>query len=250
MNASLLMRRSGLRFPRLFAAPLLLLLAAACGAPQDPPARPRTGSAAPRPAVQSTAQRANPSQMLGVAVRNGVGGVAIIGMDLDGPAASAGALVGDFITAVNGIGVASEQELAGALAAAAGAGHVTLELWRQGEPREAAIAVQAAQDEPATPLGLQVRELPEATLRSLGVAYGVMVTKVRGAATRSRLLPGDVIVAVNRSSIHSLEEFNRLLAAAQNGVVSLLVRRADADLYIPLDGRAGPPAATGTPLRT
>jgi serine protease Do len=232
----------------------LAAMLAGCDRREQPPPKPKTQPVAqmqaplPQPAVRA----GNLSQLLGVAVRNGVGGVTIVGMDLDGPAAAAGALVGDFITAVNGTSVSSEQDLAGLLGAAAATGHVTLELWRQGEPREAAISVQAAEpDDAGSLLGLHVRELPEATLKSLGVAYGVMVTRVRGIATKSRLLPGDVIVAVNQTKIHSLEQFNRLMAGTQSGVVSLLVRRADADLYIPLDPRGGRPSgATNTPLRT
>ncbi|HEY6820493.1 MAG TPA: PDZ domain-containing protein [Burkholderiales bacterium] len=240
-----------LRMGLLLGLPLALLLG--CDGRQQPP-RPKTAELAQLDAqpVGDQIRDTDLSHLLGVAVRNGIGGVMIVGMDLDGPAATAGALVGDFITAVNGASVSTEQELAGRLSAAAGTGRVRLQLWRQGEPREAAITVQQALDDSATgSLGLHVRELPEATLKSLGVAYGVMVTKVRGIATRSRLLPGDVIVAVNQTKIRSLDEFNRLLGAAQSGMVSLLVRRADADLYIPLDLRAGrPTGATNTPLRT
>ena len=244
MNASAHMLRMAL---------VLALTLAGCDGREQPP-RPKAEPVAQvqAPRLQPSVAPGDPSRLLGIAVRNGIGGVTIVGMDLDGAAASAGALVGDFITAVNGRSVSSEQDLAGLLSAAARSGRVTLELWRQGEPREAAITVQAAQEEDGPGvLGLHVRELPEATLKSLGVAYGVMVTKVRGIATKSRLLPGDVIVAVNQTKIHSLEQFNRLLGAAQSGMVSLLVRRADADLYIPLDPRGGRPAsATNTPLRT
>jgi S1-C subfamily serine protease len=241
-----------LRMALLLGLPLALL--SGCDGRQQPP-RPKTAERAQLEAQQvgdGEVRGTDLSHLLGVAVRNGIGGVTIVGMDLDGPAAAAGALVGDFITAINGASVSSEQDLAGLLSAAAGTGHVRLQLWRQGEPREAAITVQQAAEDSATgSLGLHVRELPEATLKSLGVAYGVMVTRVRGIATRSRLLPGDVIVAVNQTKIRSLDEFNRLLGAAQNGMVSLLVRRADADLYIPLDLRGGRPAdATNTPLRT
>jgi serine protease Do len=247
-----------LRMGLFLALPLALL--SGCDGRQQPP-RPKTEPVvqtrdAPVEGAGQNFQRrpGNLSQMLGVAVRNSIGGVTIVGMDLDGPAATAGALVGDFITAVNGASVGSEQDLAGLLSAAAASGHVRLQLSRQGEPREAAIAVQtdpAPEESGPGSVGVHVRELPDATLKSLGVAYGVMVTKVRGIATRSRLLPGDVIVAVNRTKIHSLDEFNRLLGAAQDGMVSLLVRRADADLYISLDLRSGRPAgATNTPLRT
>jgi len=119
-----------------------------------------------------------------------------------------------------------------------------------------------------TALGLQVREVPQAALNALGVSSGVMVTSVRPPADRSRILPGDVIVGVNQAPVHSLEEFSRLVSDQAAGTVGLLVRRADADLYIALDagtgnasrGGSNPPlpdesfrrrrSPTDTPLRT
>jgi hypothetical protein len=119
-----------------------------------------------------------------------------------------------------------------------------------------------------TALGLQVREVPRAALNALGVSSGVMVTSVRPPADRSRILPGDVIVGVNQAPVRSLEEFSRLISEQAAGTVGLLVRRADADLYIALDAGAGnasrgagnPPlpdesfkrrrSPTDTPLRT
>lgn len=86
-----------------------------------------------------------------------------------------------------------------------------------------------------TPLGLQIMEVPRAAQKALGVAYGVMVTKVRGAASRSRILPGDVIVGVNQTPVSGVEEFNRIVAAQSHGTIGLLVRRAEADLYISLE---------------
>jgi serine protease Do len=227
-------------------AAFVALAVAGCDAPSPGTGGPET-VAATSPA---TTRPPSASRFLGLAVRDGVGGVMIVGMDLDGPAASAGALVGDFITAVNGATVGSEGQLAGLLAAAARSGSVTLDLWRQGEMRKAsittspgALAAQTPNEEP--PFGLHVRELPQATLKSLGVRYGLMVTRLGEPASRSRLLPGDVIVGVNRTRIRSLQEFNRLLADRGNGAIALLVRRADADLYIPLDT-----PARDTPLRT
>jgi membrane-associated protease RseP (regulator of RpoE activity) len=119
-----------------------------------------------------------------------------------------------------------------------------------------------------TPLGLQVREVPQAALKALGVSAGVMVTSVRSPADRSRILPGDVIVGVNQTPVRSLEEFSQLVSEQPAGTVGLLVRRADADLYIALDtgpgnasrGAGNPPlpdesfrrrrSPTDTPLRT
>jgi hypothetical protein len=86
-----------------------------------------------------------------------------------------------------------------------------------------------------TPLGLQIKEVPQAAQKALGVAYGVMVTKVRAPANRSRILPGDVIVGINQTPIASVDEFNRLIAGQSHRTIGLLVRRAEADLYIPLE---------------
>jgi serine protease Do len=133
------------------------------------------------------------------------------------------------------------------------------------EPERSARSEEA--DGSWTTVGLQVREVPLAALRALGVSYGVMVTKVRSPADRSRILPGDVIVGVNQTPVRNLEEFNRLVSEPVTGALGLLVRRADADLYIALEqglGNAsrggGTPALpdesfkrrspTGTPLRT
>src|SRR5689334_18586914 len=117
---------------------LMALLALAVAGCDVPP-----GAGAPETPAASHAARAEvpPARFLGVAVRDGVGGVMIVGMDLDGPAASAGALVGDFIMAVNGAAVSSEGQLAGLVSAAARSGSVILDLWRQGEKRKASIAV-------------------------------------------------------------------------------------------------------------
>jgi len=125
-----------------------------------------------------------------------------------------------------------------------------------------------------SPLGIQVREVPDAARRALGVEHGVMVVRLRPPASRTRLLPGDVIVGVNLASFRGIQEFNRLVDEAQRGAVALLVRRSDADLYITLEASeqagqelrregsgdaargAGPGApwprrpATGRPLRT
>jgi membrane-associated protease RseP (regulator of RpoE activity) len=101
-----------------------------------------------------------------------------------------------------------------------------------------------------TSLGLQVREVPQAALKALGVSSGVMVTRVRSPADRSRILPGDVIVGVNQTPVRSLEEFSQLVSEQAAATVGLLVRRADSDLYIALDTGLGnaPRGASSPPL--
>jgi membrane-associated protease RseP (regulator of RpoE activity) len=109
-----------------------------------------------------------------------------------------------------------------------------------------------------SPLGLELQELPPAARTALGVSHGVMVIRVRARAARSRLLPGDVILRVDESPVKDLEDFNRLVAGRADRAIGLFVRRADADLYIPLGSGPAQPdelfkarrAPTSTPLRT
>jgi S1-C subfamily serine protease len=240
---------------------LVVLLLAACDSPAPPPGGGLAPAASYPPSVSQTALAAV-SQILGVAVRNGVGGVMIIGIDLDGPAAAAGARVGDFIVSINGEAVASEADLV-SLVASAASNTVAVKLWRQGEKQQVAMALNAPQPAPdaaapksaAAALGLEVRQLPVAQAKSIGLEFGLMVTRVRAPADRSRILPGDVILAVNQTPIGSLEQFEELVAAQSDAAsVGLVVRRAEKDLYIGLDRndrslKARRPA-TDTPLRT
>lgn len=108
------------------------------------------------------------------------------------------------------------------------------------KPREGTryvVALDDRSDVPGawTPLGLQIMEVPRAAQKALGVAYGVMVTRVRAPASRSRILPGDVIVGVNQAPVSGVEEFNKVVAAQSRGTIALLVRRAEADLYVTLE---------------
>jgi len=104
-------------------------------------------------------------------------------------------------------------------------------------------------------VGLALRELPRATLRSMGLPYGLAVVRVEAAAAHSGLRLGDVIYGVNQRRIGSVVDFARLLAEQPPGApLSLLVRRGRLDLYLPVQtGRdAGSPSRrpTDTLLRT
>jgi serine protease Do len=190
-------------------------------------------------------------ERLGLAVRSTPAGVLIVAIDLDGPAAQGGAHVGDLVLGVNGTAVASAADF-DRLVAQADKDALSLEVLHDGTPRQVAIA-GAATPAAWNPLGLQVRELPAQTLKALGLSYGVMVAKVRAPADRTRILPGDVIVAVNQTRIRSLEEFNKLVSAPGAEAVGLLVRRTDSDLYIAIRpagaARGGDASRGGSPPR-
>jgi serine protease Do len=87
-------------------------------------------------------------------------------------------------------------------------------------------------------LGMALRELTAAERESLGVDFGLVVSRVlAGPAAASELLAGDVILAVGEQPIRSRREFDELVASRAKGEpLALLVRRGEAVLYVALAG--------------
>ena len=86
-------------------------------------------------------------------------------------------------------------------------------------------------------VGLSLRELPEATLKSIGLGYGLAVIRLGRAGELAGLRMGDVVYGVNQTKLRNLQDFSRALAQRQEGRVSLLVRRGKADLQVPIEIR-------------
>lgn len=84
-------------------------------------------------------------------------------------------------------------------------------------------------------LGLALRELPEATLEGIGLAYGLAVVRLGKAGERAGLRLGDVVYGIDQTRIRNLQDFSRALAQPQEGRVSLLVRRGRTDFQVPMD---------------
>ena len=99
-------------------------------------------------------------------------------------------------------------------------------------------------DTPAA--GLSLQELPSATLKTLGLPFGLAVVRAGGLAGRSGLKMGDVIYGINQKKAASLEEFSRLLAQHDGGKLGFLVRRGGSDFYVAVD-LAGMPAPREMP---
>jgi serine protease Do len=87
---------------------------------------------------------------------------------------------------------------------------------------------------PANRLGLAVRPLNEAERRSNGLANGLIVEDVSGAAARAGIEPGDVILSLNGTPIASREQL-RGLAAKAGKQVALLILRDHARIFIPVE---------------
>ena len=117
------------------------------------------------------------------------------------------------------------------------------------EPPDAGLGLATIESKA---VGLGLRELPRATLRSIGLPYGLAVVRVEPAAASAGLRMGDVIYGVNQSRFRDAVDFARLLAEQPPGApFALLVRRGANDLYLPVEpALPGQRPATGTLLRT
>jgi len=88
-------------------------------------------------------------------------------------------------------------------------------------------------------LGLSVQNVTPDVARSLGLEQpdGVVVRGVRddSPAANAGIRPGDVIVAVDRQSVKSVDDMKRVLAKHQAGTPTLLlVHRDGGKFYVPV----------------
>ena len=171
---------------------------------------------------------------------------ALVNQVQDGmPAARAGIEAGDIILKVDGQAVEDSAMLSRLIASKKPGERVQVELQRAGNPREIAVTLGEMAQTVATSdeqpdgaksgrLGVVVQPLDEEARQQQGDGRGVMVTEASGAAARAGIRPGDVILAVNSSPVKSPEDLKKLVSRADQRV-ALLVRREDAEIFLPVN---------------
>jgi len=82
--------------------------------------------------------------------------------------------------------------------------------------------------------GISVTELSKEQKAILKISNGVLVEETTGAAARSGIQSGDVIIAVNNQEVNTAEELARLLDDPSRKSVALLVKRGDNAHYVSL----------------
>lgn len=176
---------------------------------------------------------------VGAVVRNVVEG---------SPAEKAGIEAGDVITRFDGKTVDKANDLRRLVAATKPGTKVSVQVFRRGASKELSVTVAELTDErpraaaepsgPGAPiqagvLGLTVADLSEGQKRELKLRQGVRVTAAEGAAARSGVREGDVILSVNNQEVVNVKQFQTLLAAVDKSkVVTLLVRRDNAVSFV------------------
>jgi serine protease Do len=181
-----------------------------------------------------------------------VGGALISSVEKGGPAEKAGVRPSDVILRFDGKAVNSSADLPRIVAVTKPGNKVSVQLWRKGSTQDISLVVGEIKDEGVvaqrggrgsgnaagvseseTRLGLVVSELNDQQKAELQVEGGLIVEDMKGAAARSQLQRGDVILAVGNIEVHSFNQFNEVLKKVPHGRnIALLVRRSEGTVYV------------------
>lgn len=149
------------------------------------------------------------------------------------PAAKVGLKAGDIIMKYNGNPISRTSELLNYLNRTMPKQVIQLEILRDGKPMNVSATLTTAPDDtPATSekaaaqngpvLGMAIRNLTTDEQARLDISGGIFVQDVTrgGLASRSNLMPGDVIVQINSTRINNTSEFARAVASLPKNSVA------------------------------
>jgi serine protease Do len=176
-----------------------------------------------------------------------VQGALIASVEPNSPAAHAGLQPSDIVLRYNGQPVTTASDLQRLVTATRPGTDAVLEVWRKGQVRRLHLRVGKLNDAPskhpdtqaphaaANVLGLALTDMTGEERARYKVSHGLLVQHVQGIAGREGIARGDVILDLNDIPLHSVTQFNRLIARYGAGhTVALLVKRGAATIYVPL----------------
>jgi len=173
-------------------------------------------------------------------------GALIMKVEDNSPAQKAGLKRYDLIVAINGKEVKAAADLQMEIANSTPGDDIMVTIFRNRDKQDITIRAseapdaakeQSAAESKSMDLGMDLVKNTPALAREyeLKTSKGVVVENVErgGVASENGLKPGDVILAVNRSEVDSVEQFNRILANRRSGsMVLLLINRDGDEVYI------------------
>jgi serine protease Do len=169
-------------------------------------------------------------------------GALVSKVDPDSAAARAGLRAGDVILEYDNANLLDAGQLSAAVAMAAPGDAVKMKIWRDGKTLELtaklggvpgkAELVKTAATGGAT-LGLAVRPLSSDEASQSGIASGLLVERVGGAAARAGIEPGDVVLAVDGTAVTNVNQLRSMIGNHQNSV-ALLIQRGDTRIFVPV----------------
>jgi serine protease Do len=175
-----------------------------------------------------------------------VEGALVSSVERGSAADKAGLKSGDVIRKIDGQPVISSGELTAVVSNSRPGQKVTLEVWREGKPMQLSATLGNSLDkaEPAerpelasndggSRLGLSLRPLDPVERRQSGIAQGLLIEDVGGAAASADIQPGDVLLAVNGKPVTSVGQVRDLVGKASKSV-ALLIQRGNDKIFIPV----------------
>ncbi|SGA10916.1 serine protease HtrA [Chlamydia abortus] len=159
------------------------------------------------------------------------------------PADKAGLKQEDVIIAYNGREVESLSAFRNAISLMNPNTRVLLKVVREGQVVEIPVIVsQAPQDDGVSALnrvGIRVQNLNSETAKKLGMtpdSKGVLIVSVEAGsvASSSGIAPGQLILAVNRQKVSSVEELNTVLKDGNNESILLMVSQGEIIRFVVL----------------
>ena len=171
-------------------------------------------------------------------------GALIDEVEKESAAERAGLLSGDVVLAFNGHAIDLSGDLTALVGQAQPGDEIDIDVWRLGARRslharldDAKLPAErktgAASSLPKGRLGLALRPLQPEERRESGVASGLLVEGVSGAAARAGLQPGDLLLAIDGQAVSSLAQASAAAARADKAI-ALLVQREGRKIYVPL----------------
>jgi serine protease Do len=165
--------------------------------------------------------------------------------------------VGDVILGYDGHDIELSSDLPPLVGSTKPGNQAQVKLYRDGKTMTVPVTVGAVPengkqlaslergDKSGNPLGVIVDNLTAEQRKQLNLKdeQGVVITDVRGAARRSPLQPGDVVLTVGRKPVKSVADFNEAVKDVKpGGSVMLLVRREEVTQFVAV---TVPPAKQG-----
>jgi serine protease Do len=173
-----------------------------------------------------------------------VAGALVGSVEKDSPAAKAGLESGDIIVGINGKKVDRSSDLPAQVASMEPGTVAKLDVIRNGSPKslsvtlgelkEPALARNDQGDAQQGRLGLAVRPLAREEQKQVGSNGGLLVENATGAAARSGIQAGDIVLAINGTPIVSVDQLRKLADKAGKNI-ALLVQRGSAKIFVPID---------------
>lgn len=162
------------------------------------------------------------------------------------PADLAGLKQEDIILAYNDCCVENRESLRNAISMMLPGTELILKVKRDGEIKKIKVTIaslpgeQVGPSAPLQQLGLKVQPLTPELASQLGAAFieqGVVISSVepQSAAAQAGIKAGSIIVAVNRTPIDSIEDFNKMInKSAKDGRVLLKIVQGDVVRFVAL----------------